>query len=804
MIFKIVRKSIFKKKGLLASIAILVMLSSMFIGMSIFTYDNLENNNNLVIENGNAEDFRFYTSSLEDEYGLDVKSKVEEDLDVTLELKKSMFYNSGDENKMQYTINSYLEDDKINVPIIEEGHLPTKEGEIIVQPDFLLEKDLKVGDKVKFNNVEYVISGSAYFADYIMPVDHFNGVHWPDFAKYAPVYMNDSSYQELDVNKDTLKEYVLYSAQFNSPVTQVQKKEILGKISTDYYVEFPVVDQFGIPQFDEEGNMVMNKAYLFPVVLDYDLTNLVNQEVNGSRSMFTTLAIILSIMTTAISVVLVNSVFKAQKREMGILKAEGISVSKLSGGFTLVIFALLAIFATIGIVLSYYASIGMLNIYSSIFQLYSYPAEAIVYLKVGIRLAILLLVIITLVYIFSIRKNLKKKTLLLIKNVDSEKLPKHKLTNRFTFLKFTTKYQINILLRNISKTFLLAFAVLISSFLILMSTIMYTSMNEMIDGTYTDVFSYSYSVGYTDGTDLSVDQNSGINSELKIVDLEGENVIKEEIDEDTTVGMLGFDLEKSTTINIYGSDGKKVSRTDGVIITNSLAKSMNLEIGDTITVSNPYNLSEEVLLPVTDITDSFFMSQVFADNTFVREVFDLPSDYVNMQNETDVLTSEVKKEILKVDPNAVISESVQLSDTLADQLNIVRIMILIIASFAGLIAFIALYSITSVIIDSNRKTISILKVQGYKNKEIKKMTIGIYKWLVVIIYILAIPLLEKGIQSVLDMALGESGFYITVDINLLYASFGLLLIVAIYILSSSITLRSIKKIKLAESLKSDE
>lgn len=817
MINKIVRKSMGKKKGLLAAIIVLLIISSVFIGISHFVYDTMDNNYSQIKIDSNVEDFRIYTLPVSDEeydqiYTDDVIESLENKFSIELELEETASYNSDDEDERGYTIVRYNEDDAINKVLLEDGALPEADNEILIQPQAAVEAGLEVGDTLTIGDTDYVLSGTGYLVEFLMPADFTNNIIYPNFDKFMPIMMSSSGYDNLDQDSDNLTFNKFYKGKFfKYHERQKRRNNIYEKIVDYKPLNIPVLDDSGMPQITKTGQLVTKEVNRFLLVLDRQFNptiSSIENEIKGSKTTFVFLASLLSVITIFLATILVNSVFKAQRREMGIMKAEGVSIPKLGFGFGLYMFIVIVIGDTIGAYLSTFASSAFRNIYDDTFMLKDYAiTDGTINLVAGdlFKIAIVMIIVI---YFVSIRRNLNTPTLHLIKNISSEKAPKHNVGKLFKKLSFVRKYQLNLVLRNVSKTLLLGFAVIVSSFLLLLGVLMYDSVHNMMDDMYGENFKFSYVVMYSENNIKNEDEveNPMISSSPELISVPREELLEEPLTGNETVNIEAYNFDESTTVNLSDVDGNPITNDyDGAIASSGFMKNYNLEVGDTITVKNPYKADDEkVNIEIVAETDDYFLPFVYIPLDKYQELFDIRDDMINGYQSTEPLTAAVKKQIDEEDPGAFVYEAADMEDMMGDSLHILNIAIVIIGVLASVIAFVALYSISSVIIESNSKTISVMKVLGYSSKEVRTMTIGIYKWMVIIIYVLSIPLLQAMIQSAVNTAMADMDFSIPIKLNYSLSLLGLVVIFVVYLLASNLTYRKIEKIKLSESLKADE
>ncbi len=814
MINKIVRKSMNKKKGLLASIIVLLVISSLLVGQSHFVYDTMGKNYQQMKTEANVEDFRIYTLPVDADqfaeiYADDVLAEFEAEFDVRLEVEETASI-KADEGR-SFTIVKYDEDAQIDKLILEDGSFPDAENEIMIQTQAAEQSNLKIGDKLDIGGEDYTVSGIGYIVEYITPIDMMSGIITPNFEKYMPVIMSESGFDNLDEDIENLSFSTLYKGKFATYEKDFLKRQDLYEQMIEYNpLEVPVLDDYGMPQISATGEMVTEEMNRFMYVMDLDFNmpiSSVENEVKSSQTMFTFLSLVLSVITIFLATILVNSVFKSQRREMGIMKAEGVSIPKLGFGFAFYMLVVIIIGFTVGALLSTVTAEMMRGIYAETFMLKDYLITNDTVKLVVIQLAKVGVVMILAIYFLSIRKNLNTPTLHLVKNINSEKAPKHNVGKMFKRLSFVRKYQFNLLLRNFSKTVLLTFAVVVSSLLLLLGALMYDSVHNMMDNIFGTTFNYEYVVQYSQNNIINegdVD-NGFISTEAKIVSVPRADELEEPLTGEETVTFEAYDFDNNSTVNLTNVDGEKIDNNyDGVIASSGFLKNYNLKIGDKITVENPFKADAEVELEIVEETSDYFLPYVYMPLDLFQSTFNIRDNMINAYYSTDKLTETEKDKIMDKDAGAIVFEMMDMEEMMGDNMYILNLTIIIIAILAAIIAFVALYSISSVIIESNSKTISVMKVLGYSSKEVRTMTIGIYKWLVIGIYVISIPGLEKTIQTIVKVAMADADFAIPINLNYSLSLMGLGVILVVYLIASSLTYRKIEHIKLSESLKADE
>lgn len=806
MLNKIIIKSLLKSKFLLLAVFVLFTAAISLVVLTNTAYDNIEASFDQYKVSSNFEDFQFpIMKKLEDRYDSSWIEEFETDFNLYLEKKEE---NTVTDQGVSYGINRYNNQDRLNTIMLIDGELPNNKDEIIMTPEYLENHNYQIGDEFIINDYRYVISGTGYFPEYTFPVNMYDNSFSIGNDAFVPIFMNAESYDALDDST----EIIHFSGKFNNP--EDANNDTYKEMMNYKTFEIAYKDAYGNVQIDKEGNPIAKEISQILVVIPENLNpglSSIEEEINGEKHMFNVLGIIIIIITILVTVVLFNNIFDSQKREMGILKAEGISLKELSIGFSIGLFIILFLASITGYIGGYFLRGAIYNLLDTLFSLPITVIAQGVYLKALLNVIKIDILVIILVYIISIYRKLRIKPLVLIKNITSEKAPVFKMDFLTKKLSFKNKYKLNIAFRNIGTSLLLIFGLLASSFLLLMGSTMQSSVSNAIDSVYGDKYTYDYKITYSDGVlDPDFDQNSTIsetgiemssitktNGETKKVN----NVLNP--DEPVTVSFYAFDTRNNKFIHLYSDiTGKQNSNLyeDGVAISSNLATRCGIEVGDEIAVTNPYSHDEIINFKVNDIVTDEISSNVYFDIYDYQKFFGLQSDYAN----GEVGAGDKKVDVMLYDSAATYKESKDLEANLQNLMALMMTFISFIMVIASLISFVTLTVIVMIVIKKSNKTISVMKVLGYTDSEITAMTTSVYKYIIFVAYFLAIPLFRGLIQFIVNFALAQTDISIRVKIPLNAIIVGLIIIYIIYFIAMKLAKRSINKITLAESLKVDE
>jgi putative ABC transport system permease protein len=143
--------------------------------------------------------------------------------------------------------------------------------------------------------------------------------------------------------------------------------------------------------------------------------------------------------------------------------------------------------------------------------------------------------------------------------------------------------------------------------------------------------------------------------------------------------------------------------------------------------------------------------------------------------------------------------------SLADQIDEVKKgmqdIVSILEVFAIAICIIVVYMMVSVLISESESSVSMLKVLGYRNKEINGMVTNVYHFLIPIAIILSILLGVYGTKAVFDANVSMYKTYIETLIYPVSILKIIMLILISYVLSLLLLRGKVGKVNLVESLK---
>ncbi|MBF2635686.1 ABC transporter permease [Listeria welshimeri] len=159
---------------------------------------------------------------------------------------------------------------------------------------------------------------------------------------------------------------------------------------------------------------------------------------------------------------------------------------------------------------------------------------------------------------------------------------------------------------------------------------------------------------------------------------------------------------------------------DSAIISEKLAKILDVKPGDTITVKNAQN--DKFKIKVSDITENYALHYIYMTPSYYQKIFDKNPAYnldLLMLKDTSSKVETAFAEKL-VDSKAILNVtfSNNVSSMLTDTLDSLNIVIVVLITSAALLAFVVLYNLTNINVSERIRELSTIKVLGFYPKEV--------------------------------------------------------------------------------------
>jgi putative ABC transport system permease protein len=168
--------------------------------------------------------------------------------------------------------------------------------------------------------------------------------------------------------------------------------------------------------------------------------------------------------------------------------------------------------------------------------------------------------------------------------------------------------------------------------------------------------------------------------------------------------------------------GKELSLSDdGVIINEKLAKLFHYKVGDQLTLKNSDNHSYQ--LKIQGIVENYTGHFAYLSPAYYEKIFDKQPQYNTeflLFNRTPNKKTEaaIGKQLMENTNVLNVSFLSVTSDALADTVRSLNIVVWVLITVSGLLAFIVLYNLTNINISERIRELSTIKVLGFYDKEV--------------------------------------------------------------------------------------
>lgn len=791
ILFKNVLRSIRKKPLQLIGISLIVMLASIMYVSFTYALVGIEDIFNKYIEESNLEDFSFTMNpfiteeELKDvieENGLDQNEDIpfelaglealgvdtgeiiderifslENEFEISLEKRKyKQFYFNDMSEEKDILIRIMVDMEKMNYTHIQEGVKPANNNEIAISRTFAKAYNLEIGDTFTLKDKDYEIVGFVIFPDYM----------YPQLSEGSLLF--DPSTQTFAL---------MTEEEFNN-VNEYESSYFAGRFNKDSYTT--------------EDIQNLDHKYMINVV-DAKVqfrTGAIFSEIEGNRQMTVAFVGVLIVLSVVVVGLIVNKSIQNESTQIGVIKSLGYRNYEI--GFAYLLYPLFAgvIGTGLGYIIGYFSGEPMFQLYHTFYNLplgRGQGTSKLVFGGIVIPLALLILFS-TIVIMLIIRK----KPLDLIHSKRNEKIGRisqllNKTLKRFNF---KTRFKYSIAFRSLGKVFVTFVGVLIASMYLVFSLMGATAFDKMLDSGFKDA-KYNYEVTYTQFIKDSTDTDEELFTQVpvKIVEVNGKEVNNESI-------MIGMD-STSELNKIKDNEDNDITNLlvdNGAVISKFLALQLKVQIGDTISFKTMAGDIKHLV--VKGISDNYTANNIYASRIKVNSYFDLDGEYyngkwtVNNPEDSHFIMSKFSKS--------------ELVEGLESMMQIAESFIYVMVIISAVIALIVLVIMGDYTVEDNFKSISILKVIGYKDKEISSMVINIYTPLIIITYLLSIPLTIFSFNILMNSIMKELNFAFPLNMSIVEVIIGLAIVLLVYFCSLLLSRRHLNKISLQEALKYED
>ena len=590
----------------------------------------------------------------------------------------------------------------INRATLHEGRMPNKQTEIALDRLFALKNGYNIRDTIRMSGKSMTITGLISVPDYTSLIQK-NSDMMMDPIHFGIAIVTDTGFQTLS-NDRMVYSYSYYLD--DRELNDFQKQKRADDIQEICIKEGAVLENLLTAQ--------MNQAISF-------LPN----DMGSDIPMVQTLLYIILMILAFIFVVISQTMIEEQASVIGTLLASGYTRRELLQHYMMLPTILIIVSAGIGNLIGY-------TLFPNLFTDMYYSNYCLPPLSIQpVWEALLSTTVMPFIFMMLILYMLLKRRLRLSPLRFLRKDLRRHRQRRYIPLhgsSFFQRFRIRIILQNTGSYLVLFLGIIFASFLLMFALILTPSMEQYI-------------------RNLEADSRCDYQYLLKApVQADGEKVTLTSL----KAYYVGGDLDLDVTLyglgpnSGYYTDMTLSSDPKSIVISSDFASKMSLQVGDAITLRNPYR-DKAYSFTIQDIYPYNTGFSAFMPRNQLNQLLHEDHTYFNgyLSNQPlDIEEAYVQSVVTRSDLVKINEQMTQAFSQLLPVLTSVSIAIYLVV----------LYILTRLVIDRNAISMSFLKVMGYTAKEIRSLYLHATTLVVLASLTAALPLCNIALRYLMKFA----------------------------------------------------
>lgn len=634
----------------------------------------------------------------------------------------------------------------VDIPVVTAGHDVQTDGEMLLGQTVATALQLPLGTTMTLLGRSFTVVGFAAVPDYMYPIrttDDAGILLDPKafgIAVVTPAAMNDLAPEALTT----------WHIRTVDGTTATARQALAETVGLTYWQDITANPRF----------------------------TLATAKIEGATSVSTSMPLVILLLTSLLLAAAQGRTVRMQRAQLGTLKALGYSTWEL----VLQELALPTLIALSGSTLGVLAAIlsmrPMLNYMASYFSIPSYvttvPWSAAL---VGILAPVFLVV--PVVALVAARLLGHAPVKLMQTTALGSRPGLLERSFHLTRGTFQNRFAVRAAVRGLTRLTLLMLGAMLAGYLLLFGGAMRDSMDTLVRGAFQDSrYNYTYML-----TAPQLENPWG-GEPLTIAPFTA-------MDERLTFQVMG--LPGASTLFVPRDSAGQAIPIDRVIITRALAHKLNLQLGDTWTMQQSAT-GQEVTLTVGAMAELYTTAAVIMPQQQLNSLIEVPPGSFNALLSTASLQIPAQKVLMTLS----MAQSRAAFDSVIEPLWMGLGVIAIAAVF---IALMALSVVTTLTVEEERITISLLKVLGYRGEELNRMVLGSGIVAVGAGFALSIPLLLTSLAKLLTTTTSGISFSLPIRLSPLSIAVCAAIMLATYFVSLRAARRKVLGVQMAVSLK---
>ena len=726
-------------------------------------------------------------------------------------------------------IRLYSNREHVNIPAIHRGRSANKDGEVVLNYNYVKENKLSLGGKLY---LPAYVNGKKPAIDGLKIV---GSVAFPDYScllrRPGDILMDNKDFAVASVNKKTFDDLVKDGYGINYIYSyRLEHSSENRKVQSDKLEDL-------VDAFVDKGLVPINAQNKYR----NSRISYVMDDMGGDVPMMTSLMVIVLLVMAFIFAVLVQNTIEDEASVIGSLLSFGYSKASLIWHYIklplyVTIFAVL-----VGNLLAYtHMKNVYLGLYTGTFSLFPVRVELDAY--AFLLTSLIPIGLILLINFVSLFRKLRLSPLRFLRRELSSSRQKKAI--RLPQVAFLSRFRMRVFLKNKASYLVLCIGLLLGNILLIYGL----SINILIDGYMDDIeksMPSSYQTILKGPLEKEVEarlKESIVKRDKGIFDKptydqqdkylsDAMSVDKDKVNLFTMYGVKMRDktFDQDIKVNIYASnlDGafikegltrasglsskegggdkndkasddkdasKQKSRLYDVYLSDGLMNRFKINMGDQISMKDE-NRDVDYRLRVVGHTDLFATSMaIIMDRKDCNKMVGMKEYYYNG------IFTDKKLKVEDKELATIINSSDMKKIAGQFMVNFKNLMPMIM-SVALVIYLVVMYVLTKTIVDKYKESISYLRIFGYYDKEIEKVFIRVSTIAVAIFLVILIPLEKYLVRSLVILAFYKFDGYVDPHIPAYVYLSTVICGMMVYLINRWILVRRIKKINMSEVLK---
>ncbi|MBD7970797.1 FtsX-like permease family protein [Paenibacillus sp. Sa2BVA9] len=739
----------------------------------------------------------------------------------------------------------YDKESNINDFIIVEGRLPENSGEIAIDEEALkLNKDIQIGQEYtiktddetmeNFKQSTFTVVGIVRSPMYIEKgsrgitsvgkgsIDYFAVLNRSDLSMdaYTELYVRFKNVQGLDGYSDEYQDVMDENSEYLENLFAARKEERTEELKAALLKQFSQsTDNMDQASVDERAEGMMDVDQLAYYVSDRtDNPGYLGYKdsIHSLDSIASVLPVFFFLLAVMICLTTMTRMVEENRIEIGTLKALGYGNFEIAKKY--IIYASLA--SILGSVLGILIGASILpGIISNAHEsLYSLPKVSIVYYPSYIVQSLVISILCTVgASLFVLRVELRNKRANLMK-VKAPRVGKKILLERVkpVWRRFNFNYKVTF--RNIfrykQRMLMTIFGISGCMALLVTGFGLKDSNVGMVDRQFGQLWNYEAMVILDgDSTDEEMKEYddtlnvlSGYEDKL---DLHQEAVVfsKEDMNNQEATLYVPQSTDHLDEFIILGNreSGEKYKISDdGVVITEKLAKLLDVSVGDTVSMTDDDNHTYDIR--VEAIAENYVKHYIYMSPTYYEKVFEKKPVYQTqlLNFDRDIADEdEISSKLMDHENviNVTLTSNMQeASEDSVANMNLVMIVIII---SAGCLAFVVLYNLNNINVSERIRELSTIKVLGFYDNEVT-MYIVRENVILTLLGIVTGSFLGNGLHAFIIYTAETDTMMMYPDVSILSHIFSAAITIFFSTIVMMIMHAKLKKVNMIDALKSNE